>query len=145
MGRMGRAGCAGHRLGDAVRILPSVPISQVPGFLAGADIGVVPKLADGFGNEAYSTKIMEFMAAGLPVLASSTRIDRHYFGNGEVRFFESGNPESMANAWIDLLRDGSCRAKLVRKGLDYVESNGWVRNSAEYLELFDRLSEHEEA
>jgi glycosyltransferase involved in cell wall biosynthesis len=131
-----------HRLNlqKAVRILPSIPISQVPDFLAQADIGIVPKLADGFGNEAYSTKIMEFMAAGLPVLASSTRIDRHYFGKGEVRFFESGDPDDMARAWIELLESPETRASLVRKGFQYVESNGWERNAAEYLELFDRLA-----
>ncbi|MBL9127883.1 MAG: glycosyltransferase family 4 protein [Verrucomicrobiales bacterium] len=132
-----------HRLGNAVRVLPSIPISQVPEFLSNADLGIVPKLADGFGNEAYSTKIMEFMAAGLPVLASDTKIDRYYFGKGEVRFFESGNPDAMANAWIDLLRDEASRAGLVRKGLDYVDSHGWVKNSAEYLDLFDRLSRTE--
>ncbi len=126
-------------LQDAVRILPSVPISKVPEFLATADIGIVPKMADGFGNEAYSTKIMEFMAAGVPVLASSTKIDRFYFGAGEVKFFESGNPDDMARAWIELLENPSERANLVRKGFDYVDSHGWERNAAEYLDLFDRL------
>ncbi len=36
-----------------------------------ADLGVVPKRAEGFGNEAFSTKILEFMACGVPVLVSS--------------------------------------------------------------------------
>ncbi|MGE3310753.1 MAG: glycosyltransferase, partial [Limisphaerales bacterium] len=112
-------------LNAAVRIMPSIPISEVPAFLATADIGVVPKLADGFGNEAYSTKIMEFMAAGVPVLASSTKIDRFYFGSGEVKFFESGNPEDMARAWVELIETPSERATLVRKGFEYVDSHGW--------------------
>jgi len=34
--------------------------------MAEADLGVVPKRADSFGNEAYSTKIMEFMSLGVP-------------------------------------------------------------------------------
>jgi glycosyltransferase involved in cell wall biosynthesis/peptidoglycan/xylan/chitin deacetylase (PgdA/CDA1 family) len=127
-------------LSQGVQILPPIPISQVPEFLRRASIGVVPKLADGFGNEAYSTKIMEFMAAGLPVLASRTRIDAHYFGNGEVYFFEAGNPEDMARAWIDLIENPELRGRLVEKGSQYVSEHNWERHSTGYLELFDRLS-----
>jgi glycosyltransferase involved in cell wall biosynthesis len=41
-----------------------------------ADLGVVPKRNDPFGDEAFSTKILEFMAMGVPVIVSETRIDR---------------------------------------------------------------------
>ncbi len=44
-----------------------------------ADLGIVPKRAAGFGDEAFSTKILEFMALGVPVIASETQIDRYYF------------------------------------------------------------------
>ena len=66
--------------------------------LANADLGVVPKRADSFGNEAYSTKIMEFMSLGVPVVVSSTKIDRFYFDDSVVRFFESGNADALATA-----------------------------------------------
>ena len=58
--------------------------------MANADIGIVPKRNDSFGNEAFSTKILEFMSLSIPVVISSTRIDRHYFNDTVVRFFESG-------------------------------------------------------
>jgi len=127
-------------LTDSVQILPPIPTSKVPAFLARATIGIVPKLADGFGNEAYSTKIMEFMAAGLPVIASRTRIDEFYFGKGEIHFFNPGDPDDMARAWLEVLMDPALRANLVREGTAYVAEHGWERHSADYLDLFDRLS-----
>ncbi|HZZ17763.1 MAG TPA: glycosyltransferase, partial [Opitutaceae bacterium] len=51
-------------LDDCVRFFEPVRITEIAGVMAEADLGVVPKRADSFGNEAYSTKIMEFMSLG---------------------------------------------------------------------------------
>jgi glycosyltransferase involved in cell wall biosynthesis len=112
---------------------------EVPLLLANADVGIVPKLAGGFGNEAYSTKIMEFMAARLPVVASRTRIDEYYFGGGQVHFFESGDPGDLARAVQETLLDPELRERLIAKGQEYVRQNNWSERSREYLALVDRL------
>jgi phosphoribosylanthranilate isomerase len=39
----------------------SLTVAEGRAIVANADLGIVPKRADSFGNEAYSTKIMEFM------------------------------------------------------------------------------------
>ena len=64
--------------------------------VANADLGVVPKRADSFGNEAFSTKIMEYMAEGVPAIVSKTRVDQSYFNDSIVRFFDSGNENELA-------------------------------------------------
>jgi glycosyltransferase involved in cell wall biosynthesis len=107
--------------------------------MANADLGVVPKRADSFGNEAYSTKIMEFMALGVPVVASNTKIDRYYFDDSVVRFFESGNPDALAEAVVDVLRNRDLRDRLVTNGLDYATRNSWQVRKADYLKLVDDL------
>ncbi len=45
------------------QVLEGLPLEEIATVIASADVGVVPKRADGFGNEAFSTKILEFMAA----------------------------------------------------------------------------------
>ena len=77
--------------GDSVKYLGTASIEQMPALIANADLGIVPKRADSFGNEAYSTKIMEFMSQGVPVVASRTKIDGYDSGDGSVRFFPSGD------------------------------------------------------
>jgi glycosyltransferase involved in cell wall biosynthesis len=108
--------------------------------IANADLGVVPKRADSFGNEAYSTKIMEFMSQGVPVVISRTKIDTFYFEEGVVHFFPSGDSEAMANAMLDVIHDKELRASLVTRGYEYVERNSWGRKKKEYLDLIDALS-----
>ena len=77
-----------------------VSLTRIAELMASASVGVVPKGADGFGNEAFSTKILEFMACGVPVIASRTRIDEHYFNDDFVSFVEAGNVTSLADALL---------------------------------------------
>ena len=87
---------------------------QIARVMAEADLGVVPKRADSFGNEAYSTKIMEFMSLGVPVVVSSTQVDRYYFDKSVVRFFESGNDEELAQAMYEVLTNSQLRESMIR-------------------------------
>lgn len=131
-----------RRLGleDRIRFFPPVSNSEIARIMANADLGVVPKRADSFGNEAYSTKIMEFMSLGVPVVVSRTRIDQHYFNDDVVRFFESGNITDLAAALQDLLADPARRAAQAERGLAYARRHRWALRQAEYLALVDRLT-----
>jgi len=127
-------------LEDSVKFNNGVSLDQMAQVIANADLGVVPKRADSFGNEAYSTKIMEFMSQGVPVVISRTKIDSLYFEEGIVHFFRSGDSQAMADAMLDVIRDKELRQSLVARGYDYVEHNGWGRKKKEYLDLIDSLS-----
>jgi glycosyltransferase involved in cell wall biosynthesis len=127
-------------LDESVKFEGGIPLDQMAQLIANADLGVVPKRADSFGNEAYSTKIMEFMSQGVPVVVSQTKIDAFYFEEGVVHFFPSGDSEAMAMAMLDVINDSALRESLVVRGYEYVERNGWGRKKKEYLDLIDALS-----
>jgi glycosyltransferase involved in cell wall biosynthesis len=116
-----------------------LPVNQVAEIMANADLGVVPKRADSFGNEAYSTKIMEFLSLGIPVVVSNTKIDRFYFDDSVVRFFQSGNETALAEAMLEVMRETDLRRKLVQNSRDYVSRNSWDTKRQEYLDLVDAL------
>ncbi len=126
-------------LNGSVRFHQPRPVREIAGVMADADLGVVPKRADSFGNEAYSTKIMEFMALGVPVVVSSTRVDRFYFDDSVVRFFESGSVDALATAIVEVLQDrGATQARVVRASA-YARSNCWETRKQDYLKLVDDL------
>lgn len=126
-------------LNGSVRFASPRPIREIAAVMAGADLGVVPKRADSFGDEAYSTKIMEFMAVGVPVVASSTKIDRYYFDESVVRFFESGNADALAEAMVGVLTNEELRRGLVERGCAYAAQHSWKNHAADYLRLVDSL------
>jgi len=131
-------------LARKVLFFESRPVREIAKVVANADLGIVAKRADSFGNEAYSTKIMEFMASGVPVIVSKTKIDSFYFNGSVVRFFEPGNENDLAAAMLDLARQPELCQKLVRSAAEYAARNHWHLKKREYLNLVDTLLSPEE-
>ena len=127
-------------LNDKVKIFDGAPLETIADLISNADLGVVPKRADSFGNEAYSTKIMEFMSQGIPVVVSRTKIDNFYFDSSVVRFFTSGDVKALAEAMCEVIENGALREKLIAGGYRYVDIHSWDRRKNEYLNLVDTLS-----
>ena len=96
-------------LNESVKFFVPLSLRAIARVVADADLGVVPKRADSFGNEAYSTKIMEFMSLSVPVVVSATRVDRYYFDRNRLRFLESGNDEELARAMYEVLTNSQLR------------------------------------
>ena len=129
------------KLGLAGKVLffEAMPMRKIAEVVANADLGVVPKRADSFGNEAFSTKIMEYMAEGVPAVVSKTKVDRYYFNDSIVRFFESGNENELAAAMLTLINNPESRAKLALNAREFVAQNSWDVKKHEYLHLVDSL------
>lgn len=126
-------------LNGSVRFFAPLPVREIADVMADADLGVVPKRADSFGNEAYSTKILEFMSLGVPVVVSNTKIDRYYFNDSIVRFFESGNSDALASAMLEVILDPDSRRRMVSRALEYATQNNWESRKGAYLNLVDSL------
>ncbi len=128
-----------RKLQTRVKLLDGRPIREIAKIMANADIGIVPKRDDSFGGEAFSTKIFEFMALGVPVVAANTRIDRHYFNDSLIKFFEAGDEESLAAAMVTLIRNRGLRRELAANALAYVAGQSWDIKRQDYLNLVDWL------
>jgi glycosyltransferase involved in cell wall biosynthesis len=116
------------------------PLSQIAQVMADADLGVVPKRNDSFGGDAFSTKILEFMAVGVPLVVADTRVDKYYFDETMLRFFRAGDPADLASAILAAYRDPADTQKRAAAGLRYVEENNWGKKQAAYLDLVARLT-----
>jgi glycosyltransferase involved in cell wall biosynthesis len=132
-------------LSETVRFFNPVSLEEIAVLMANADLGVIPKRADAFGNEAYSTKIMEFMAVGVPTVVSDTKVDRFYFDESIVRFFKSGNADQLAEVILNMFTNDTERRGLVARASAYVELNNWKSRENDYFNLVDSLCLRNEA
>jgi glycosyltransferase involved in cell wall biosynthesis len=130
-----------HELGMDAKVLiyDPLPLREIASVMANADLGVVPKRNDSFGGEAFSTKILEFMALGVPVLVADTRIDRHYFNDTLLRFFKSSDVDALARAMLDAYRQQEKGAALAVRALAYVQENSWGVKKHDYLAVVREL------
>lgn len=118
-----------------------LPTKQIAKAMAVADVAIVPKRAsNAFGNEAASTKIMEFMALGVPVIASRTQIDLLYHDESRIQFFESENELDLAKAIKLLHDDPELRERLITNALRYVAANNWRERRKDYLAIVNELA-----
>jgi glycosyltransferase involved in cell wall biosynthesis len=128
------------RLENAVRLYDPVSLDQMPQIVADADIGVVPKRAEAFGNEAFSTKILEFMSQGVPVVVSKTKVDSYYYNEDTVRFFTPGDSDSLAQEILEVIQNADLRQRLIENGLHCASENSWERKKDIYLGIIHSLS-----
>jgi len=119
--------------------LPSREIARV---MAATDLAIEPKRSmSAFGNEALSTKILEFMSLGVPVIASRTTIHAFYYGQSIIQYYDHDDEFALAGEMLRLKNDPALRARLARNASQYAKENTWDACQQEYLDLVDVLSD----
>lgn len=84
-------------LGDSVVIHGRVSQAEVPSLLAMADFSILIRPNETYANAGFPTKLVESMAAGVPVLANLTGDIFKYLHNGvEGIVLEGPSPEAFA-------------------------------------------------
>ncbi len=110
--------------------------NDVPVLMQLMDIFILPSLAEGISNT-----LLEAMASGLPVIATSV--------GGNVELIEEGvngrlvpvnNVVAMADAVAELIDDPALRQSMGEKGLALVRTTfNWEKTVADYLAVYDTL------
>jgi glycosyltransferase involved in cell wall biosynthesis len=126
-------------LQEKIQFHGPLSLDEIADKMAMSDLGIIPKRADDFGNEAFSTKIFEFMALNVPVLISSTKIDRYYFNDAVAMFFESGNERELADKIQFLAKNKEYRDAMAAKASVFIKEYSWEVKQSEYFTLVDSL------
>ena len=131
-----------HSLGldNKVFINGGMPLLEIVKVMQNADLGIVPKRGNSFGNEAFSTKTLEFMSLGIPLIVANTAIDRYYFNDSLVKFFRSGDEEDLAATMLQMIEDSKLRQELANNGLNFASRNNWENHKYIYLNIVDALT-----
>lgn len=127
-------------LENNIRFKKAMTPDKLAPILATYDAGVVPKRGGIFADEAFSSKIFDFMAAGLPVIASRTRIDEYYFDDSMILFFTPEDSRDLGSKIVKLHRDDKARERYKENYRQYLKENNWEVQKLTYLDLIIRLA-----
>ena len=132
-------------LGGRVVFFDPLPIDQIAAVMASASVGVEPKQGTGFGNEALSTKILEFMSCGVPVIASRTQVHASYFDETVLTFFAPGDTAGLARALVDVYDHYPERLAGVERARTFAAGYSWQRRVTDYYGVIESLCVETEA
>jgi glycosyltransferase involved in cell wall biosynthesis len=106
----------------------------------GASVGVVPNLPIPLNRFALSSKLLEYVVLGVPVVSADLPTIREHFSAEEIKFFEPGNSDSLADALLAVLRDPDGAAARADRARRRYDAYRWDVNARKYLAILDRLS-----
>jgi glycosyltransferase involved in cell wall biosynthesis len=118
-----------------------VPVAQLPALIAQADVGVVPYRRDIFTDGILPTKLMEYLALTMPVIASRTPAIEAYCDDNTVEFCQADDVDDLARCIQQVYADDQRRAQLVQGAQTFRQRYNWTQISANYVALVERLGQ----
>ena len=126
-------------LTGCVRFHGQQPIEQMRDAILATDVGVAPLRQDVFTDCGLPTKLLEYVAVGLPAIASRTATTADYFDDSMVLLFEPGNARDLADKLLAVYRDPQAAQQRAVQAQRFTEQHNWTGERARYLGLMARL------
>ncbi len=117
-----------HRLGVAENVifLGTLAYQALPSVLAVADVGIATAQPDNqFRKYATPLKLVEYMAAGLPVIASKTGQTEIMMQQADAGILINHSVEEFVAASINLLTDRALAERYSRAAIAYAARFDW--------------------
>jgi glycosyltransferase involved in cell wall biosynthesis len=112
-----------------------LPTEKLPALIARANAGVVPNRDDIFTGDLLPTKLLEYVALDLPVIAARTRVISEYFDESTVRFFTPGDAASLAESILDVYHHPGILSEQLFNSREFMNTHSWSSISSKYVKL----------
>ncbi len=121
------------RVGFSSGYLPTVELARMIGE---ADLAVVPYRRDVFTDGILPTKLLEYVASGVPLVCTRTPAIEAHFAPEMVSFVESEDLDGLAAAIRGHQRDPGVHQVMADRAYTVIERHDWSRRAAaEYVDL----------
>lgn len=114
------------------------PIDQVAALIRNAHIGIIPNRDDN-EDSVLPTKLLEYIAVGIPAIAARTRCISRFFDGNQVELVDVEDVDGMARAMVSLAQDQARREVLVKGGHEWEQEYGWDVNRKLLFRTVDAL------
>jgi glycosyltransferase involved in cell wall biosynthesis len=116
-----------------------VPTSDLPKLILKSDLAVVPYRNGVFSGEILPTKMMEYAALGIPIIAAKTPAISEYFNEKAVFLFTPENVNELANCILMLYHDRQKLANLSQNIMKFIEIYKWEDQKTNYYQCIEKL------
>jgi len=124
---------------DRIHLNGAVPMDELPRLIANADVGVVPSLPEPYMAYSLSTKLLEYAAMGIPIVASDLATFRAHFSPDAIHYVPGGDPDALASAFRSLAADPVATARLGAEAHRQEARYEWAEQVQRYVAIVERL------
>jgi glycosyltransferase involved in cell wall biosynthesis len=126
-----------HNLEQSVCLHGEHPQEEIYEFIKASDFGVVPYIDNVYMNLCLSTKMFEYNASLLPVVASRLKSFSMIFGDDSIAYTKPECPHEIAEKIISLCNDPAKRKRMVCNAYSILQSISGQIMSERYLNLIN--------
>jgi glycosyltransferase involved in cell wall biosynthesis len=117
------------------------PIEEIVPRLRAAHLAVLPTRAEVSTDYMLPTKLLEYLALGVPAVVSPTRTVRHYFGDSHPLYLEDDSPQGVARKLRQVRgRYAEILAVTEDTRRRFFAEYRWATHKQVYLDLLARLA-----
>ncbi|UCF78755.1 MAG: glycosyltransferase family 4 protein [Candidatus Eiseniibacteriota bacterium] len=116
-----------------------LPVEAIAPAICDAQVGVVPNMNGRVMELALPTKLIEYVALGIPAVASRTPAVSRYFDESMVMFFEPGNASDLAGCIVKLYREPELGRSMTRNAMKFLEEYSWDKEKQKLFSVIDGL------
>jgi glycosyltransferase involved in cell wall biosynthesis len=109
---------------------------ELPEFVATIDVGVAPYRPSAFVDQLLPVKVLEYLALGVPVVATSTAVMRRYLDATVVHYVTEATDTAVADA-LRVLSDPAVRQAFAVAGRKRMRELGWPAQRDRLLVFVD--------
>ncbi len=127
-------------LTNSVEFLGEVDYRELPRILSRGDIGVATFPVRDLTDYSYPLKIVEYMAGGLPVVATDSGEMSRILDESQAGIGIDPSAEACSDALIRLFTDRELFDEKSSNAMKFAQENDWATVLAPELDLMERLS-----
>jgi glycosyltransferase involved in cell wall biosynthesis len=110
-----------------------LPWGQMIGRVRQATLGIVPLLADGYGDLCVPNKVLELTAVGVPTVCSRLPAIEEHFPSDALAYFEPGDASGLAAQVRRLLADPAAAGRQAARAKESMRVLSWDTAATRYL------------
>jgi glycosyltransferase involved in cell wall biosynthesis len=126
-------------MADRVHLNGRVPIDDLPALLARSDIGLVPSRPEPYLQYSLSTKLLEYAAMGVPIIATDLATFRAHFSDQAIRYVPGADAAALAAAIRELAADPAAASRLGAEAHRQAAAYAWEVQAERYVGIVERL------
>ena len=116
-----------------------VSVEKVKYYMAEVDGGITTHQSGPFGDLYFSTKVLEYMTQGLPVLCSKTPAIEHYIPERAIFYFTPHDVDDLADAVLRMYRNPDLVEQRVKSSRELLSRYVWQEEKGRFISFYDDL------